>query len=552
MNIGPGTVLGGYRIERVLGSGGMGTVYLAQHPALPRYDALKVLWPHHATDAEFRARFEREAKLAATLDHPNIVTVHNKGEDEGCLWIALQYVPGTDAASAVERDPVGMTPQRALRIVGEIGKGLDYAHDRGLLHRDIKPANFLLAPQEGGEERVLLADFGIAKQSDGNTELTRTGTFLATIAYASPEQLSGGQLDARSDIYSLACSFYRLVAGQTPFPGTQPLEVMMGHVNQPPPRLTALRPDLPAAMDAVLSRALAKDPAHRYRSCQEFSEAAAAALATNYPRSAPTVVNRSPVSQFAHLAGDKAAADEAGQAAADKGRPKPLRPPAEKPLLNSQQVPRMVRDPAVLDHETERSPARRRLAIGIGAGLLAVTLGALYWTSGAVSDDAQSGSGWRPSPATLTSTATGGPVSSAAPVGVQDPCDLLGGNGSDAPYQFGLGSVEVPSSTADQRRCDWRDIQQGKASGAITLSTTPAPVSAESESLRVSNAVTAQRIRIPSDTNRNYATCVVVWPTARGHVQIEMTNHFAPTVTLDDLCVRAGRISDAVYPNIRS
>lgn len=293
MNIGPGTVLGGYRIERALGSGGMGTVYLAQHPALPRHDALKVLWPHLASDHEFRARFEREAKLAATLDHPNIVAVQNRGEDEGCLWIALQYVPGTDAATAAEHDPAAMTAQRALRIITEIGKGLDHAHRRGMLHRDIKPANFLLAPQDYGQERVLLADFGIAKQADGNTELTRTGTFLATIAYASPEQLSGGPVDARSDIYSLACSFYRLLTGETPYPGTQPAMVMMGHLNEPPPRITAKRPDLPATLDAVIARALAKDPARRYSSCEEFTAAAESALAGRSANAAPAQRNPS-------------------------------------------------------------------------------------------------------------------------------------------------------------------------------------------------------------------------------------------------------------------
>ncbi|WP_067818991.1 serine/threonine-protein kinase [Nocardia inohanensis] len=306
--IGPGTVLGGYRIERALGSGGMGTVYLAQHPALPRYDALKVLWPHLVSDVEFRARFEREAKLAATLDHPNIVAVQNRGEDEGCLWIALQYVPGTDAATAAERDPAGMTPERALRIVTEIGKGLDHAHRHGMLHRDVKPANFLLAPQTHGEERVLLADFGIAKSADGNTELTRTGTFMATVAYASPEQLSGGRLDARSDIYSLACSFYRLLTGQTPFPGTQPLEVMLGHINEPPPQISTVRPELNPALDEVMNRALAKDPARRFASCLEFTDAAAAALAIPNARTLPTVRNASAAPRFTNASAARAAA----------------------------------------------------------------------------------------------------------------------------------------------------------------------------------------------------------------------------------------------------
>ncbi|MET9488672.1 serine/threonine-protein kinase [Nocardia sp. NPDC006630] len=305
MIIGPGAVLGGYRLERALGSGGMGTVYLAEHPNLPRYDAVKVLWPHMATDPEFRARFEREAKLAATLDHPNIVAVQNRGEDQGCLWIALQYVNGADAATALEREPAGMTPARALRIVAEIGKGLDHAHRAGMLHRDVKPANFLLAPQQHGEERVLLADFGIAKPSGEGTELTRTGTFLATVAYASPEQLSGGRLDSRSDVYSLGCSFYRLLTGQNPYPGTQPLTVMMGHLNETPPRITDIRPDLSPALDDVLARVLAKDPAERFATCAQFCEAAATALATSVPRSAVTMRNPAGPPQFARPMADQ-------------------------------------------------------------------------------------------------------------------------------------------------------------------------------------------------------------------------------------------------------
>ncbi|MEV0252199.1 protein kinase [Nocardia sp. NPDC050712] len=279
----PGTIVGGYRIERVLGAGGMGTVYLAQHPSLPRTDAIKVLSTEHTADDEFRARFEREANLAAGLDHPNIVSVYNRGEEHGRLWIAMQYVRGTDVAAVLERDPRSMNPVRALRIITEVGRGLDYAHRKGLLHRDIKPANFLLSQEDDDEERVLLTDFGVAKSSDDANELTQTGTFLATIAYASPEQLSGERLDPRSDIYSLACSLYKLLTGQNPFPGAQPAMVMMGHLQQPPPRASAVNPGLPATLDQVFARAMAKNPAERYATCREFTDAAARALGGEAP-----------------------------------------------------------------------------------------------------------------------------------------------------------------------------------------------------------------------------------------------------------------------------
>ncbi|MFE3026455.1 serine/threonine-protein kinase [Nocardia tengchongensis] len=278
MNIGPGTIIRGYRVERVLGRGGMGTVFLARHPELPRWDALKVLSPQFSQDGEYRARFEREANLAAALDHPNIVSIYNRGEDSGQLWIAMQYVNGIDAAAAAERDPQSMTPWRALHIITEVGRGLDHAHRRGLLHRDVKPANFLLSMGDGGEERVLLTDFGVAKSTEDASELTQAGGFVATIAYASPEQLSGDRLDHRADIYSLACSFFRLLTGQNPYPGTQPAVVMMGHLSEPPPRITAVDPTLPAAVDEVIAVAMAKSPADRFESCHEFTTALKSAL----------------------------------------------------------------------------------------------------------------------------------------------------------------------------------------------------------------------------------------------------------------------------------
>ncbi|MFJ1458125.1 serine/threonine-protein kinase [Nocardia wallacei] len=290
MAISPGTIVGGYRIERVLGAGGMGTVYLAKHPSLPRMDAIKILGGELSSNGEFRGRFEREANLAAGLDHPNIVSVYNRGEENGHLWIAMQYVEGTDASAELARDPHAMTPLRALRIVTEVGKGLDYAHRRGLLHRDVKPANFLLSRGDE-EERVLLTDFGVAKSTDDATELTQTGSFVATIAYAPPEQLQGMAVDHRGDIYSLACAFYKLLTGQNPYPATQPAMVMMGHLYDPPPRATAVNPHLPPAVDHVFARAMAKNPAERFNSCREFTDAASNSL---LPGHNPIHTNTSP------------------------------------------------------------------------------------------------------------------------------------------------------------------------------------------------------------------------------------------------------------------
>ncbi|WP_280230665.1 serine/threonine-protein kinase [Nocardia cyriacigeorgica] len=303
MPLRPGAVVGGYRILQVLGSGGMGTVYLAQNPILPKRDALKVLSSDLSTDPEFRARFEREANLAAGLDHPNLVAVYSRGEEDGQLWIAMQYVDGTDASEEVAKGPSVMTPQRALRIVSEVGKGLDYAHRKGLLHRDVKPANFLLSRVEGDdEERVFLTDFGVAKSADDGQDLTATGNFMATVAYAPPEQLVGAQLDYRADIYSLACSFYKLLTGQNPFPSTMPAVVMMGHLHEPPPSVSAARPGLPPALDAVIAKAMAKSPEDRYGSCREFVQAAEAALLGQPQFQAPTSVYVSDPSHYAPTA----------------------------------------------------------------------------------------------------------------------------------------------------------------------------------------------------------------------------------------------------------
>lgn len=299
MALRPGAIVGGYRVIQILGSGGMGTVYLAQNPILPRRDALKVLSSDLSTDGEFRARFEREANLAAGLDHPNIVAVYNRGEEDGQLWIAMQYVDGTDASEETAKGPAAMTPQRALRIVSEVGKGLDYAHRRGLLHRDIKPANFLLSAVEADdEERVLLTDFGVAKSAEDGQELTATGNFLATVAYASPEQLLGERLDHRSDIYSLGCSFYRMLTGQNPYPSTVPAVVMMGHLHEAPPKPSAVRHGLPVALDAVLAKVLAKNPADRYSTCREFVRDAEAAMFGRPAVRAPVSEPQIPLPQF--------------------------------------------------------------------------------------------------------------------------------------------------------------------------------------------------------------------------------------------------------------
>ncbi|MFE6919424.1 protein kinase [Nocardia sp. NPDC057663] len=267
-------VFAGYTIERLLGRGGMGSVYLARHPRLPRRTAMKLLNRELFFDTEIRARFEREADLVAQLEHPNIVTVYDRGVEDDQLWISMRYIDGADAASL----SAPVDPARAVRIVAETAAALDFAHSRGVLHRDVKPANILLEPVDGGE-RVYLTDFGIARlHNDNAAKLTQTGTFTATLAFASPEQLSGIALDGRADQYSLACTLFRLLTGTTPFEAGNPVAVIQGHLQQPPPRASSLRSDLPPALDAVLARGMAKRPDERFGSCAEFAAAAGQAL----------------------------------------------------------------------------------------------------------------------------------------------------------------------------------------------------------------------------------------------------------------------------------
>jgi len=267
-----GQVFAGYTIVRVLGAGGMGSVYLASHPRLPRQDALKVLPADLTADAEFRARFEREAELAAGLSHPNIVRIHDRGEQDGQFWISMDYVAGTDAGRlSREGFPGGMPIDEVVSIVSAVGSALDYAHHRGLLHRDVKPANILLADPDGQIRRVFLADFGIARHIDDAAGLTATNMTVGTVNYAAPEQLKGEAIDGRADQYALACTAFHLLAGVPPYEDSNPAVVISRHVNAAPPSIGARRAEL-AGLDPVFAAAMAKEPSGRFGSCGEFAE----------------------------------------------------------------------------------------------------------------------------------------------------------------------------------------------------------------------------------------------------------------------------------------
>ncbi|MGA6208987.1 serine/threonine-protein kinase [Nocardia testacea] len=292
----PGDDFAGYAIRRRLGVGGMGMVFLARHPRLPRLVALKLLNPDLYSDREIRLRFERESELAGRLEHPNIVTVYDRGAEGKQLWISMQYVPGSDASLV---DLHVLDPRRAVQIVADTGIALDFAHANGVLHRDVKPGNILLAkPPIGQPERVLLTDFGIAGVRDAETTIAAADTITATLAYAAPEQLTGAKLDHRGDQYSLACTLFWLLTGSGPYRGNNPAELIQAHLTAPVPRLTRIRPGLPPGLDEVLARALAKNPADRFLSCTEFATAAARALRPPGPRGGPPGVRLRPAQRY--------------------------------------------------------------------------------------------------------------------------------------------------------------------------------------------------------------------------------------------------------------
>ncbi len=283
-----GDVFAGYTIVRLLGAGGMGEVYLAQHPRLPRHDALKILPAQLTTDHEYRQRFSREADVAAGLSHPNIVGIHDRGEFDGQLWLSMEYVHGTDVAHLLRNQyRSGIPPQQVLEIVTAVADALDYAHSRGLLHRDVKPAN-ILVDDSGTRRRVKLADFGIARQLGDISGLTATNMMVGTTAYCAPEQLQGLDLDGRADEYALGCTAFHMLTGSAPFEHSNPAVVITQHLSAPRPQVADRRPEL-AGLNEVLARAIAKDPADRYPSCSDFAAALAGEGVQPRTAAAPTV-----------------------------------------------------------------------------------------------------------------------------------------------------------------------------------------------------------------------------------------------------------------------
>ena len=264
-----GTEIAGYRIEERIGRGGMGVVYRAQHMNLQRRAAIKIIAPEFADTKGFRSRFIREARIAAALQHPNIVTVYDAGQSGQTLYIAMQFIRGSDLA-AILNEEGRLRPYRAIDVCRQVASALDAAHGMALIHRDVKPGNVLI---EG--RRAYLTDFGLTKRSGGSKSgLTQAGELVGTIHYVAPEQIEGGDVDARTDVYSLACLLFHCLTGHVPFERETDVAVIYAHLSETPPKLTDVRPELPAGLDAVIAKGLDKSPDRRFQSCSDLMSAA--------------------------------------------------------------------------------------------------------------------------------------------------------------------------------------------------------------------------------------------------------------------------------------
>jgi serine/threonine protein kinase len=295
----------------VIGFGDMGVVYRAEELALQRRVALKLIRPEHSEDARFRERFRRESRVAASIDHPNVIPILDAGIEDDVLYISMRLVEGTDLGAVIASDG-HVDPLRAARIVGQVGAALDAAHARGLVHRDVKPANVLIARAD----HVYLSDFGLAKPAEEGGGLTRQGSIVARAEYVAPEQLIEDRVDALTDVYALGCLLFESLTGEPPFADTADGPAMLAHVNSPPPSPLERRPDLPPAFDEVVRRAMAKQPEERYTSAGDLGQAALVAAGGLRQARAESIVASGAAAPYAAMPGLSRAPRPAREAAA--------------------------------------------------------------------------------------------------------------------------------------------------------------------------------------------------------------------------------------------
>ncbi len=351
----------------------MGVVYLAEQVRLRRLVALKLIVPELAEDEDFRRRFERESQLAASLDHPNVIPVYEAGEADGALFISMRFVDGDDLRALIRRDG-RITPERAAGLVAQLGSALDAAHGRGLVHRDVKPANVLVTGERGAEH-AYLTDFGLTKHVSSSSGITHTGQWVGTLDYVAPEQISGGALDARVDVYSLGCVLFEALTGQVPYPRESDVAKMYAHLHDPPKPVSVLVPGAPNEFDAVIARALAKEPDDRCPSAGDLGRAALAAAgggANAVPERSVAAGEAAPTAQRPGAAPPTAVAAAPTEQLTGPTAQIPVRqqapwpPPSQPP---QQQPPRRSRWPLV---------AAVVALLAVGAGVAALVAGGAF------------------------------------------------------------------------------------------------------------------------------------------------------------------------------
>jgi serine/threonine-protein kinase len=409
------SVFAGYKISGVVGRGGMSVVYAAEQVGLGRMVALKVLSPALAEDESFRERFAYESRVAARLEHPNIIPIYDAGEADGRLYIAMRHVDGPDLGTMIDRDgplPVG----RALFFLEQVAGALDQAHEHGLVHRDVKSANILIAEPS---DRAFLTDFGVVKQVSSRG-LTKTGYFLGTFEYAAPEQIEGRPVDRRTDVYALGCVLYECLCGNPPFKAETEASVIHSHLTEPPPRVTVVRPDLPAALNDVVAIAMAKAKEDRYPTCGELARAfRSAALGAG-----PSVAAEP---RLAAPATVHSMAQEAVAAAAAASPPIPPAAPPEQLAPADGAPPPAAPPPAGPPAPEPAKAPRQPRTITLSRGLLAaLAVGALVVIGGIVA-------------AVVVATSGGGSATSAG--GTSGNATTQGTVPSGPPVAIGLAGV---------------------------------------------------------------------------------------------------------------
>jgi serine/threonine-protein kinase len=378
----------------------MGVVYRATQLALERPVALKVIATEIAHDARFRERFKREAQLAAAIDHPNVIPVHEAGEADGALYLAMRYVEGTDLGALIAREGA-LEPARAVRIVGQVAAALTAAHARGLVHRDVKPANVLIA--SGADEHAYLADFGLTKRTSSAGGLTRDGMFVGTLDYCAPEQIRGEGADPRTDVYALGCVLYHCLTGRSPFDRESDVATMYAHLNDPVPVPSAVDERIPAALDAVVATALAKRPAARYPTATDLGRAVHAAAGSGGLRPSANASDSVSSARSANGAAPAASAQRAAPAASADGASPAASADGAGP------APRAAAAPADADGMSRgaRLALGGTLATALAAGLAAAVLAAAGVIGG--------GSGEGAKPPAKAAAAAPGNAAAAAP-----------------------------------------------------------------------------------------------------------------------------------------